>query len=119
MNRILQICGARSIRRFMLAPLLAVALLITGCSYHGAAFIQSQPPGAEVVNVDDDTVLGVTPFKVWWREDSQEKKRINVRLQKEGFRDKVTSFWVTLRHSSKSEALDEPQHVEVTLDQNQ
>lgn len=110
--------GRNRLRTMVLSGLLIAPLVLAGCSYHGAAFIQSQPSGAEVVNVDDDTVLGVTPFKVWWREDSQDKKRINVRLQKEGFRDKVTSFWVTLRHSSKSEALGEPQHVEVTLDQN-
>lgn len=126
MNRLLQknsstpdrCVGRNRARKLILASLVVAPLVLGGCSYHGAAFIQSQPSGAEVVNVDDDTVLGVTPFKVWWREDSQDKKRINVRLQKEGFRDKVTSFWVTLRHSSKSEALDEPQHVEVTLDQN-
>jgi len=111
--------NAKPIRRITLALLIAAPMMIAGCSYHGAAYIQSQPSGAEVVNVDDDTVLGVTPFKVWWREDSQEKKRINVRLQKEGFRDKVTSFWVTLRHSSKNEALGEPQHVEIKLDETQ
>lgn len=92
-------------------------MMISGCSYHGAALIESEPSGAEVVNIDDDTVLGVTPVKVWWREKRTEKKRVNVRLQKAGFRDKVTSFWVTLRHSSKDTALEEAQDVTVTLDQ--
>ena len=103
--------------RARLYALAAVTVLfLGGCSYHGAAYINSEPAGAEVVNIDDDTVLGITPVKVWWREKNNEKKRINVRLQKEGFRDKVTSFWVTLRHPSKDSALDEPQFVEVQLD---
>ena len=98
---------------------MAATLTMAGCSYHGAVFIASEPAGAEVVNIDDDTVLGITPVKVWWREKSNERMRVNVRLQKDGFRDKVTSFWVTLRHSDKDSALEDPNHVEVKLDKQE
>ena len=103
----------------VLGVTLGAALMLGGCSYHGAAFIESEPAGAEVVNIDDDTVLGITPVKVWWREKRTDKKRINVRLQKEGYQDKVSSFWVTLRHSSKESALETPQHVEISLDKTE
>ena len=91
-------------------------VVLGGCANHGAALIKTEPPGAEVVNLEDDTVLGVSPVKVWWREGGDKRKFINVRVQKDGFRDKTTSFWVTLRHSNKESALLEPQFVEIKLD---
>ncbi len=100
--------------------LLVAALATTvlaGCANHGAALIRTQPDGAEVVNLEDDTVLGVTPVKVWWREGAEKRKFVNIRVQKEGYRDKTSSFWVTLRHGSKEAALDEPQFVEIKMDQ--
>ncbi len=92
------------------------AMLIAGCvQNHGAAYINSNPQGAEVINLNDDTVLGVTPVKVWWRESSEQRKFINVRLQKSGFHDKTSSFWLTLRHNTKKSALNDPQFVEIEL----
>jgi hypothetical protein len=93
-----------------------VASALVGCANHGAALIRTEPEGAEVVNLEDDTVLGVTPVKVWWREGTEKRKFVNVRVQKVGYRDKTSSFWVTLRHGSKDEALKEPQFVEIKLD---
>jgi hypothetical protein len=98
------------------STLLAIAAILAGCANHGAALIRTNPEGAQVVNMGDDTVLGVTPVKVWWREGTERRKFVNVRVQKEGYRDKTSSFWVTLRHRNKSSALDEPQFVEITLD---
>ncbi|MFT5110978.1 MAG: hypothetical protein ACI8P9_000289 [Parasphingorhabdus sp.] len=94
-----------------------VLMVLAGCAnHHGAAFIKTNPPGAEVVNMEDDTVLGVSPVKVWWREGKEERKFINVRVQKIGYRDKTASFWVSLRHGNKEAALLEPQFVEIKLD---
>ena len=92
-------------------------VLLPGCvSYHGSARIVTSPPGAQVVNLEDDTILGITPFNTWWRDNKQERKFINIRLQKDGFRDKTTSFWVTLRHGTKKDALADPHLVSIKLD---
>jgi len=105
--------------RTRLAPALGTlvaVLLASGCANHGAAMIRTLPDGAEVVNLADDTVLGVTPVKVWWREGTEKRKFVNIRVQKDGYRDKTSSFWVTLRHGSKDAALAEPQFVEIQMD---
>ncbi len=99
-----------------LALFAILSLTLVGCAHHGAAMIESQPTGAEVVDLDNDTLVGVTPVKVWWKESGNERKFVNIRLQKEGYRDKTTSFWVTLRHGSRDSAVNNPQSVEVTLD---
>lgn len=101
------------------AMLAMAALLLTGCANHGAALIHTEPSGAEVVNLEDDTVLGVTPVKVWWREGTEKRKFVNIRVQKDGYRDKTSSFWVTLRHSTKEGALAEPQYVEIKMDKSE
>ena len=93
-------------------------LLLGACANHGAALIETIPEGAEVVNMDDDTLLGIAPVKVWWREGSEKRKFINVRVQKPGYRDKTSSFWVTLRHKNKQSALQEPQYVEIKMDKS-
>lgn len=94
----------------------AIALvLISGCSHYGAAQIKSVPTGAEVINIDDGTVLGVTPTKVWWKGDSSNRQYISVRLKKDGYYDKVASFWLSMRHSSQQAALNNVQDVEVNL----
>ncbi|MEM7193676.1 MAG: hypothetical protein AAF402_01915 [Pseudomonadota bacterium] len=97
--------------------MLAICLLLSACgAHHGAALIQTVPTGVEVVNMDDDTVIGITPVKVWYKEDEEQRKFVNIRLQKDGYRDKTASFWVTLRHSNQGDALTNPQFVEVELE---
>ena len=102
----------------IISVLILLVVGLAGCVKHGAAYIETLPSGAEVVNLADDTIIGVTPVKVWWREGSEKRKFVNVRFQKDGYRDKTSSFWVTLRHANKTSALDSPQHVEITLDKN-
>jgi hypothetical protein len=89
---------------------------LSACAGYGAARIVSIPQGAEVVNLDDDTIVGVTPVSVWWKESSSKPKFVNIRLRKAGYRTKVTAFWVNLRHSSREDALADPQQVKVKLD---
>ena len=95
--------------------LLSGLLLVTGCAHYGAAQINSTPPGAEVVNLDDGTVLGVTPATVVWKEGSSNRKYLSVRFKMEGYRDKVSSFWLSMRHGSRKSASADPQLVEVSL----
>lgn len=92
-----------------------ILLVISGCSSYGAARILSEPAGAEVVNLEDDSLLGTTPVMVHWKNDREESKLITVRFHKSGFDDKVTAFWVNMRHSSRAKAENEPQAVKVEM----
>ena len=82
----------------------------------GAAQLVSAPLGAEVINLEDDTNLGTTPVRVWWQARSGDPRYISVRFQKEGFQDKVTAFWVNMRHGSKDSAMSNAVQVKVELD---
>ena len=96
-----------------------IILFASGCATtdtHGVAKINSIPAGAEVINLDDDTSLGVTPVSVWWQEGDKERKFVNIRFQKKGYIDKTTSFWLSLRHSSRKKAVKDPQEVLVELE---
>ncbi len=103
-------------RKFTALILLSV-IFLGGCAgiRHGAANITSVPAGAEVINMDDDTLLGVTPVIVWWSEDGTRRKFVNIRLHKKGFRDKTSFFWLSLRHADKNSALKDPQLVKVNM----
>jgi hypothetical protein len=90
-------------------------LSISGCASYGAAKIQSMPAGAEVINLEDDSLLGTTPVMVHWKNDREESKLITVRFHKTGHYDKVTAFWVNMRHSSRADAEKSPQAVKVEL----
>lgn len=100
-------------KQILLIPVLLFG--VSGCSSYGAAKIQSMPPGAEVVNLEDDSLLGTTPVMVHWKTDREESKLITVRFHKSGYSDKVTAFWVNMRHSSRARAEKEPQAVKVEL----
>ena len=95
---------------------LLASLFLSACAHHGAAYIQTRPDGAEVVDVKTGVSLGVTPFKYWWRDDSVSRKFVNIRVQKEGYRDKTNSFWVDLRHDNRKAALENAQSIEMLLE---
>ena len=96
---------------------LIIFSFLAGCvgNKYGSAYIVSTPPGAEVINLDDGTILGVTPLKQVWR-DAGKRKFVNIHLDKEGYKDKATSFWLTLKHRTRRSAINDPQYVEVILD---
>lgn len=104
-----------SLKRLVFAITLPLLLISCSGSHYGAARISSVPDGAEVINIDTGTVLGVTPTEVWWESGSGKKQFINVRLRKSGFYDKLATFWLSMRHSSSEEALKNAQKVEVNL----
>ncbi len=101
------------------ALVLLLSVLLSACAHHGAAAINSHPSGAEVIDVKTGVALGVTPVKVWWRDDSISRKFVNIRVQKEGYRDKTNSFWVDLRHDNRETALENAHPVEMILDKVQ
>ena len=101
-------------RKLLLICSLCIAL--SACaSHYGAAYITSNPPGAEVINPDDGTTLGVTPTTVWWKESSGNRQYIALRFKKEGFYGKVNSFWLSMRHTSVDDAMQDLTRVEVNL----
>jgi hypothetical protein len=102
---------------FQLALLAMLLPTIVGCSKHyGAALMKSDPPGAEVVDLSDDSLIGITPVKAWWKTGDDSRKFVNIRFQKDGYRDKTMSFWLNTRHASREDAVAKPQLVETSLE---
>lgn len=100
------------------ALLLGSIPVFGGCAsnHYAAALIKSEPAGAEVVDLADDSLIGITPVVAWWKSSEESRRFVNIRLQKNGYRDKTMSFWLNLRHPSREEAVAKPQIVETKLD---
>lgn len=95
--------------------ILLLVLTISGCSSYGAARLQSMPAGAEVINLEDDSLLGTTPVIIHWKNNREESKMITVRFRKLGYDEKVTAFWVNMRHGSRTDAEKNAQPVKIEL----
>ena len=99
---------------------LFIAVFLSGCaSYYGAASITSEPAGAEVINLNDGTLLGVTPVTVRWKKDDAVRQHITLRLRKDGYYEKVVPFWLSMRHKSQAEAMQAAQSVEAAMQQRE
>jgi len=91
-------------------------ILFSGCaSHYGAAHIVSQPSGAEVINSDDGSILGVTPLTAWWKDGSSDRQNVILRFKKDGYYEKVTAFWLSMQYDSVDDAKSNKQKVEVSL----
>ena len=100
-------------RRIIIASL---CFILSACANHyGAARITSMPAGAEVISVEDGSSLGVTPTTVVWKEGNSNRQHLILRFQKDGYYEKVSSFWLHMRHSKASDAEENPDIVEVIL----
>lgn len=96
--------------------LIAFLLVNTACaSHYGAAHIVSQPAGAEVINSDDGSVLGVTPLTAWWKDGNNNRQNVILRFKKDGYYEKVTAFWLSMQHGSIENAKANKQLFEVSL----
>ena len=94
----------------------AICLTLSACGAHyGAAKFVSDPPGAEVINLDDGTVIGITPVTMFWKDSNGSRQHPAIRLKKDGYYEKVSSFWLSMRHSSQEEAVENAQLVEVKM----
>ena len=101
-------------RKFFSALMLCISL--SACAAHyGAAKISSFPSGAEVISGEDGSSLGVTPTEVVWKDSSGNRKHLILRFQKDGYYEKVNSFWLHMRHSNEAQAKAAPDVVEVVL----
>jgi len=94
------------------------ALFLGGCSRgsYGAANITSEPPGAEIVNLRDNSQLGTTPARVVWKGKAGSAEKVTLQLRKNGFIDKITSIWINHRHSSEAEARANAIDIKVDLE---
>ena len=105
----------RSVQRLLLITASAVLLQACASSHYGSARLVSVPEGAEVINIDDGTVIGVTPTTAWWKDSGNKRKHVALRYRKGGYYEKVSSFWLSMRHKTLEEARNNPQVVEVSL----
>ncbi len=99
----------------LVITLFSISLLAGCASHYGAAKIVSQPAGAEVINLDDGSVIGVTPLTTWWKDSNDSRQYIALRIKKPGFEEKISHFWLSMRHKSESSARENPQLVEMIL----
>lgn len=110
--------GARALK--MLSIGLGLIFMVSGCASsplkYGSAKISSRPEGAEVVNLKDDSHLGVTPVKVSFGGEADTAEFITVQLRKVGYIDRITSFWINRRHATQPEADDNAIDISVELE---
>ena len=92
-------------------------LVATGCSaqQYGAVKFTSTPPGAAVVNLKDDTVLGTTPVRVLWKGRAGTSEKVVVQFNKHGFFEKIFSVWVNKRHDDEQTAVNEATEIHAEL----
>ena len=93
--------------------------LVSGCSSsvnYGSAKISSMPEGAEVINLEDNSHLGVTPVKVRFAGEANTAKYITLQLIKPGYIERITSFWINRRHATELEADDNAIDISVELE---
>lgn len=89
---------------------------MSGCaSHYGAARITSIPSGATVLNDEDGKIIGVTPFTHVWKNDTNTRRHLIVKLDKEGYYEQDFSFWLSMRHKSKKQALKNLSDIELSL----
>lgn len=109
----------RTVGRFVFCLVsLAVLLVTTGCSknMYGAVKFASSPPGAEVVNLRDDTSLGVSPVVVVWESGEGKPEYVTIQMRKAGYREAITSFWVNTRHQTREKAREEAHPIFIELE---
>lgn len=103
-------------KRVSLLLLCLSLLFLGGCvSNYGAASFDSTPDGVQVFDMEDGSVIGVTPVQFLWRSNNIKRKYMNVRMHKEGYQDVVKSFWLSLDYKSETDARKNPQSVQFEL----
>ena len=90
--------------------------IISGClSNYGVAAFRSVPDGVQVFDMDDGSVIGVTPVNFKWKSGTVKRKYMNVRMHKDGYQDAVKSFWLNLGTRTAKSADKNPQLVQFEL----
>ena len=96
--------------------LLAITINLSACAAHyGAAKIVSSPPGAQVINGEDGSVIGNTPVTMRWKKPNGSRQTIILKLKKAGYYEKTSSFWLDMRNRNAKAASANPQLVEIEM----
>lgn len=94
--------------------------LMNGCaSHYGAVTITTEPAGVEVINAEDDSVLGITPLTTIWKDSSRNRQYVALKLRKQGYEPEISHFWLNMRHTSKESAKKGAKVVRVELNKRQ
>ncbi len=107
--------------RLICIAALLVLLILSGCAgstKYGAVTITSDPAGAEVVNLKDDSNIGITPARVSFSGESNTAEYVTVQLRKKGYLDRIISFWVNRRHDNPGGAEQNAIDIHVELEKS-
>lgn len=85
----------------------------------GAAEFVTTPPGADVIDLKDNSMLGTTPFKYVLETEEGNAEYVTVKITKPGYADKTYSFFIHPQYMDEEGALQNPQSIEVNLQQKQ
>ncbi len=84
----------------ILILLLSSPLFLSCRNTGGNIQLRSFPPGSEVVDLGDNTLLGITPCDSSFGGTKQKPRLITVRFQKVGYRDRIITFTDTGRRQA-------------------
>ncbi|MEE4315115.1 MAG: hypothetical protein V2J11_11490 [Desulfofustis sp.] len=111
--------GRNSVVTFSAILAVSAVLLLSGCASsnkYGAAKIGSIPEGAEVVNLKDQSHLGMTPVKVSFPGQADTAEFVTIQLRKPGYIDRITSFWINRKHKTPADAEANAVDIQVELE---
>lgn len=103
----------KTVRAFAL--LIAIVSLSACAAHYGAAKITSSPSGAQVINGEDGSIIGTTPVTMNWKNSNGSRQTIILKLNKPGYYEKTSSFWLEMRKRNAKAANSDPQLVDVTM----
>ncbi len=109
----------RYVTQLFLTIICLYAIVVSaGCAKqktYGAVKFQTNPPGAEVINLKDDASFGQAPLTVTWEAEEGAPQYVTVEMRKAGYREEITSFWVNTRHETREQAQEGAQPITVDL----
>ncbi|MBT8114633.1 MAG: hypothetical protein KJP04_04600 [Arenicella sp.] len=99
----------------LLASLALVVTMGACANYYGATRILSVPSGAEVINLEDGALIGTTPTLYIKKDSNDRRQTVIIRLKKDGYYDKTSSFWIEMRNATSKGAEQNAGSVEIEL----
>jgi len=106
--------SSKSLLKILLSSF--IVLVLSGCvTHYGSAAFRSEPVGVQVYDLEDGSVIGVTPVNFLWKSSKTKRKYMNVRMHKNGYKDVVKAFWLSLDYASADQASSNPQLVQFEM----